>query len=287
MKFVLDGVEHTLDRETVVSRLRGRPPEPITLHWVEVQGVRFPVKHALEVALQVPRAAFTSSRARSIFDRLHFTTSTEPDTSIAPTKIAKTVRIPTVTPTVAAQAFGTLVAFLRERSFTGHIAELESALVDADGPAAIKVVADAGITAGLMEAALIVRRDVGRVSDVIHAAAITLALPLILESGERVVGRPSLGPGNDPSRQFDLTTDRRVAEFKVAVWNGGDVMRKRGLTADFVHLAMDESGRRPELWVAGPEPRHFLATSASSVQGLLSRSSAAFKSSLRRAVRGR
>jgi hypothetical protein len=45
------------------------------------------------------------------------------------------------------------------------------------------------------------------------------------------------------------------------------------VTADLVHLALDESGRRPELWVAGAEPLRFLRTSTSTVSDLLSRSS--------------
>lgn len=51
------------------------------------------------------------------------------------------------------------------------------------------------------------------------------------------------------------------------------MMRKRGVTADLVHLALDESGRRPELWVAGTGPLHFMETSTSPVGNLLSRSS--------------
>jgi len=50
-------------------------------------------------------------------------------------------------------------------------------------------------------------------------------------------------------------------------------MRKRGVTADLVRLALDESGRRPELWFAGTEPLRFLQTSKSTVSNLLSRSS--------------
>jgi hypothetical protein len=50
-------------------------------------------------------------------------------------------------------------------------------------------------------------------------------------------------------------------------------MRKRGLTAELVHLAPDDSGRRPELWVAGLDPLRLLQTSTSHVNNLLSRSS--------------
>ena len=105
------------------------------------------------------------------------------------------------------------------------------------------------------------------------STVISLALPRILEEGETIINRPSLGPGNESSRPFDLETDRRIAEFKVAVWSGGDRMRQRGVTADLVHLAMDESDRRPELRVAGTAPLRFLQTSTSTVNDLLSRSS--------------
>ncbi|MEU4674840.1 hypothetical protein AB0F91_44610 [Amycolatopsis sp. NPDC023774] len=269
MRFVLNGDQFDLDAPTVVERVRGLDPEPIQTHWVEVTGTRFPVKQALEVVLSVGRSSFTSQTARSLFHRLGFLTSadtppvvvTEPDSAAHPTAEQ------------AGAAFAKLVAFLRSRSLTDGMSELEHALLGADRAAAARVAEVAGFTELLLQAALIVRRDVGRISDVIHAAVISLALPAILEQGEVVANRPSLGPGNDKSRPFDLETDRRVAEFKVAVWSGGDMMRKRGVVTDLVHLALDDSGRRPELWVVGTEPLRFLRTSTSSVDGLLSRAS--------------
>jgi hypothetical protein len=181
--------------------------------------------------------------------------------------------LPHATVEQSGAAFATLVAFLRGGPFTAAIGALEHDLLNADRTTAAHITAAAGLTEQLLHGALIVRRDVGRVSDVIHATVISLALPLILEEGEVVSNRPSLGPGNDQSRPFDLETNHRVAEFKVAVWSGGDMMRKRGVAADLVHLALDESGRRPELWVAGTEPLRFLQTSTSTVADLLSRSS--------------
>jgi hypothetical protein len=47
---------------------------------------------------------------------------------------------------------------------------------------------------------LTVRAAFGRVSDVIHALVITLALPRILNPGELVTVRPSLAVGNDATR---------------------------------------------------------------------------------------
>ncbi|MFY1636108.1 hypothetical protein ACN27F_23005 [Solwaraspora sp. WMMB335] len=206
--------------------------------------------------------------------RLGFTTS---PLQVTPSRaLGAALRTRPTPPTSAEQAgaaFTTLVSFLRGSPLTDGVSTLEHRLVNADRHTVAAVTTTAGITENLLKAALIVRRDVGRVSDVIHAAVISLALPVILEDGETVTNRPSLGPGNDRSRPYDLETNLRIAEFKVAVWSGGDMMRKRTLTADLVHLALDDSGRRPELWVAGEEPLRFLRTSTTPVANLLSRSS--------------
>jgi hypothetical protein len=116
-----------------------------------------------------------------------------------------------------------------------------------------------------------VRRDLGRLNDLVHAAAISLALPLILGPGERLANRPSLAAGNDPTRLFDVETNMRVAEFKLSLWSGTDAMRKRGVFHDLVHLAADGSGRRPELYVAGALPLRFLRGSRSTARWALNR----------------
>ncbi|WP_152611124.1 PE-PGRS family protein [Amycolatopsis sp. MJM2582] len=269
----MNGDHFELDHATVTSRLRGHTP-----HWVEIEATRFPVKQALETVLGISRTTFTSHTARHQFDRLGFTTSTassNPTTKQTRPSAAIEPAVPDYRSTVdeAARAFATLVAFLRTGPLTTGISTLEHNLLNADRTTAGDITAAAGLTEELLHAALTVRRDVGRVSDVIHATVITLALPHILEDGEVVSNRPSLGPGNDQSRPFDLETNKRVAEFKVAVWSGGDMMRKRGITQDLVHLALHEDQRRPELWVAGTDPIRFLQTSTSPVGSLFSRAS--------------
>lgn len=130
---------------------------------------------------------------------------------------------------------------------------------------------DAGVAPGLLRDAMTVRARIGRVSDVIHATAIALSLPALLQPGE-VIARPSLGAGYDKSRPFDLETDRRVAEFKMARWKGSDAMRKRQTFKDLVHLAAEESDRAAELCVLGERPIHFLQTSRSKASWGLDRS---------------
>lgn len=271
MRMTVNAVDYSLDVEAVIAALHGLAPEEIHTHWVEVEGVRFPIKQALEAVLGIDRVEFTSQTARRQFRRLGLPTSGSDATRRTAMLKEKDSAPPPVSAAQAAEAFGTLVEFLRQESFTTAIARLEHALLGADRDTIGNVTASAGLTVPLLRAALVVRRDVGRVSDVIHAAAIVLALPALLEPGEIVSNRPSLGPGNDKLRPFDLETNRRVAEFKVALWSGGDMMRKRGVTADLVHLSLDDSGRRPELWVAGDEPIRFLQSSSSAVGDLLSR----------------
>ncbi|WP_461166805.1 hypothetical protein [Tsukamurella serpentis] len=163
--------------------------------------------------------------------------------------------------------------FLSSHSLTAQLAHVESALVETTAEEAADVAAEHGLSTELLAAALAVRSTVGRLNDVVHAATISLVLPQILDVGERVTNRPSLGAGNDKSRPFDLETDRRIAEFKVAQWKGADTMRKRGVLADLVHLALDETGRTAQLYVVGDLPLRFLRTSASTVSWALGRSS--------------
>ena len=166
----------------------------------------------------------------------------------------------------------TLMSFLRADGLTTRLAGVESALVGCSGAAGAGAAADRGLTAELLAAALTVRAQVGRLNDVIHACTIAVALPHILEPGEQITVRPSLGAGNDPSRPFDLETDRRIAEFKVAQWKGKDTMRKRTVVADLVHLALDDSGRRAQLYVVGARPGAFLQTTTTTVSWALGRS---------------
>jgi hypothetical protein len=170
-------------------------------------------------------------------------------------------------------AVAALIGFLRAEGLTDRLAAVEEDLVGRSGVAGAEAAADRGLTGEMLAAALTVRSQIGRLSDVIHACTITLALPHILEPGEQIAVRPSLGAGNDPSRPFDLETDRRIAEFKAAQWNGSDSWRQRTLLSDLVHLAMDESGRRAQLYVVGPRPARYLRTTRSSVGRVLARAS--------------
>ena len=151
------------------------------------------------------------------------------------------------------------------------LARLDHELEGSQAHELSKIYAHNGVTPAALESSLVARDLLGRINDVIHALAITIALPAILESDE-ILKRPSLAAGNDPSRPFDIETDRRIAEFKLARWDGHDAARMRQLVKDLVHLAADDSGRRAELYVLDERPRHFLRTSGSTMAWALAAS---------------
>ncbi|MCG5470450.1 hypothetical protein LADH09A_004398 [Micromonospora sp. LAH09] len=269
--FRLDGRTYSLNVEAVRVALADLNRQDLREHWVEIDGIRWPVKQVFGAVTGLHRSAFTSHTALRHLHALELPTSIRTKGNARagtnPSSVSSEVR-----PDLAA-AFAMLLAFLGSADLTGRISDLEAQLDGADRRAASSLIEEAGMGSELLRAALLVRQHAGRLSDVIHAAAITLVLPQIMEAGERVVCRPSLAAGNDLSRPYDLETDRRIAEFKMSVWKGADAMRKRGVFADLVHLALDTSGRRPQLYVAGPPAIHFLRGARSTAAWGLNRSS--------------
>jgi len=167
-------------------------------------------------------------------------------------------------------ALRALWAFLDSGPLTPTIARIEQELEGSQAHELSEIYANHGITPAALESSLVARDRLGRINDIIHALAITIALPAILEPDE-VLKRPSLAAGNDPTRPFDIETDRRIAEFKMSRWDGHDAARMRQLVKDFVHLAADHSGRRAELYVLDERPRQFLRTSGSTMAWALGR----------------
>jgi len=163
-----------------------------------------------------------------------------------------------------------VTAFLDQAPLRNAVAELEIALTGCGPTQAADVAAAHGVTPQLLRSAIAARDAFGKVSDLIHAAAIAIALPYILQPGETLV-RPSLAAGNTPDRLFDVETNTRIAEFKLARWDGGDGGRQQPTVKDLVRLAADSSGRAAELYVRGARPITWLTTTRSSVRQQLRR----------------
>lgn len=96
-------------------------------------------------------------------------------------------------------------------------------------------------------------KDVSSQIDVkIHTLGILLSLPYILESPEKIIST-SLGAGNT-GREFDLMTDKRVAEFTFIKWQGGsETIRQNRVFKAYFHLSLDSSKKKRQLFLTGKQ----------------------------------
>jgi hypothetical protein len=70
MKFTVGGNEFSLSTADVANRLNGVEPEPIRELYVEVAGVKFPIKQAFAHLTGMQRGGFTSHDAMRVFRKL-------------------------------------------------------------------------------------------------------------------------------------------------------------------------------------------------------------------------
>lgn len=114
------------------------------------------------------------------------------------------------------------------------------------------------------------KRLAAQIDVTIHALGILMCLPHILEPGERVE-YVSLGAGNT-GRQFDLETDRRIAEFKFINWRGGsESIRQNSIFKDFFMLADSNSQKCKNLYLLGTAHALKFLQGGRSIKSVLSR----------------
>lgn len=159
------------------------------------------------------------------------------------------------------------------KALTARIGELEASLEDKERRSAAQAIEKYGIDEDLLSGALTIKELAGQIHVVIHVVGILVALPHILERGERIESL-SLGAGNT-GREHDLITDRRLAEFKFIEWRGGaEAMRQNGLFVDLFHLASAKTKKKRCMYVVGREhPDRFLSNRRA-LSSVLSRNSA-------------
>lgn len=142
---------------------------------------------------------------------------------------------------------------------TQSICGIEASLAGEQQPAAERTIASHGIDEAVLHRALTIKDLAGQIHVVIHTVGMLVALPHILERAERIES-VSLGAGNT-GREYDLVTDRRIAEFKFIQWRGADSIRQNNLFIDLFNLASAETDRRRYMYVVDREhPDRFLAS---------------------------
>ena len=104
----------------------------------------------------------------------------------------------------------------------------------------------------LVGAARVVKEMAAQINTLLHCAGILVSLPHILDPDE-TVEYVSLGAGNT-GREYDLETDRRIAEFKFIGWRGGsEAIRQNNLFSDVFGLATADTDKRKVLYLLGTE----------------------------------
>lgn len=75
MEFTLASRSFDLTADLVRRKLTDRVPESIKEYWVEIDGVRWPVKQVMALATGLDRRAFQSQNSRRLLERLGFSVS--------------------------------------------------------------------------------------------------------------------------------------------------------------------------------------------------------------------
>lgn len=156
------------------------------------------------------------------------------------------------------KAFKVIEKFSSTSTLTIRIADIKSQLVSMDTPSVISFLQQEGIAEYVLEGALKIKEIASQINVFIHALGILVALPQILDKDEQICYL-SLGAGNT-GRQFDLETNKRVAEFKFIQWRGGpEAIRQNGFFIDFFNLAEHKTKKRKCLYVVNKKyPVRFL-----------------------------
>lgn len=166
-------------------------------------------------------------------------------------------------------ALAALEQFRTDMSLRARIKQIEAAMKGTTREGYSEHNAAHGATIDALAGANHLKAALGQIHEIIHALGILLCLPHILEEGERIESL-SLAAGNT-GKDFDLETDRRIAEFTFINWRGGsETIRQNKIFKDFFHLAEADTTKQRWLYVAGDEiPRHFLHKSGRALDSVL------------------
>lgn len=158
--------------------------------------------------------------------------------------------------------------YFKGASLKKTISQIETRLAGIRADEASTLNSEFEITASLINAAAEVKRASAQIDVVIHTLGILYSLPHILDAGE-IVESTSLGAGNAGS-EFDLITDRRIAEFKFIFWQGGsEAIRKKSFFEDYYKLVREHTPKRKFFYLLNTEiPLAFLGGNRSMLKVL-------------------
>jgi len=160
------------------------------------------------------------------------------------------------------------------RSLRVQIAKLEQRFKSQRKSDVLEYVEKHGVSEMLVEK-LNIKKLSAQVDVFIHAYGILLVLPKILDDNE-VIEYLSLGAGST-GKAFDLSTTKRIAEFKFAQWDkDNNTIRQNNIFKDFLELAISDDGNgkiRCLYCLSATEIIQFLSNSERNLGSVLSRNS--------------
>jgi hypothetical protein len=66
------GKKYEVERKQIIESIKGKEPKPIKSHYVEIKGVKYPIKQPVGLVLKMPGVGFTSADAYRILEKLGF-----------------------------------------------------------------------------------------------------------------------------------------------------------------------------------------------------------------------
>lgn len=147
-----------------------------------------------------------------------------------------------------------LISYYSNENLTNMVLDLQKQLKNKNIKSINSIIDKEHVNGDILNAALEVKEVMGQINVIVHTLGIINALPYILEDGE-IVDSVSLGADNATS-EFDLITNKRIAEFKFITWRGNDSMRLKTTFADFYELAEFETNKEKYLYLI--ETSYFL-----------------------------
>jgi len=137
-------------------------------------------------------------------------------------------------------------------SLTDRLSKLES-IFQGLGAKQTKNLCDTNkLDSNLLSASFELKKLTAQIDVIIHSIGILLTLPNILHHDE-IIETLSLGAGNT-GKDFDLLTNRRIAEFKFIQWQGGsESIRQNSIFKDFFYLAEEDTLKSRYLYLLETE----------------------------------
>ena len=133
-----------------------------------------------------------------------------------------------------AQSLETLIKYYSNDKLSDIVYNLQLQLKNKNSKSILKIISQDLTSKDTLNAALDVKSVMGQINVVVHTLGIINSLPYLLEDNE-VVESVSLGADN-ASSEFDLITNKRIAEFKFITWRGNDSMRLKTTFGDYYNL---------------------------------------------------